>query len=457
MKLFDFGILESARTMFWSIPLLLIFFGGVSLAMALFFRVVVKTNVVHIVQRRRATVSYGAKLPAGNIYYKWPSWIPRIGVTVIELPVSNFQLELKDYEAYDQDRVPFVVDVVAFFRIGNTDVAAQRVSNVKQLEEQLKVITQGAVRKVLAGANINQIMLERATFGQAFTHEVEEQLGQWGVEPVKAIELMDIRDGHGSKVITSIMAKKTSHIESESRQEVAKNNQAAKEAEIAADQAVSVRQQQAEELVGKRTAEKTETIGIANQTAEQKILEKKKETAEKEMAVTRVQQVQQAEIEKDKQIVAAEQEKQKAVLKSEGDLEAERNKAAAIEAVGAAEGAAETARLRAPVTTQAELAEKIGTNVGYQEYLKAIKTIEVAGEVGKVQAAALQHAEIKIIANADGPADGLSNVMDLFTAKGGKSIGFSLEALAGTPMGEKILAKFGVEAKSKGNGELKAE
>jgi flotillin len=425
--------------------------------MALFFRVVVKTNVVHIVQRRRETVSYGAGLPAGNIYYRWPSWLPRIGVVVVELPVSNFELSLKDYDAYDKDRVPFVVDVVAFFRINKTDVAAQRVSNIIQLNEQLKVITQGAVRKVLATADINQIMLERATFGKTFTDEVDEQLKQWGVEPVKAIELMDIRDGHGSKVISSIMAKKTSHIESESRQEVAKNHQLAEQAEIAAEQAVSVRKQEAEELIGKRTAEKTQTVGIANQASEQAILSQKEETAKKEMAVQRVQQVKQAEIEKDKQIVAAEQEKQKAVLKSEGDLQSEQNKATAIEAVGRAQGEAETAKLRAPVVTQIELAKEIGENANYQQYLQAIKSIEVAGQVGTEQAKALQRAEIKVIANADGPANGLSNVMDLFTAKGGKSLGFSLEALAGTPMGEKVLAQFGVEAKSKGNGELKAE
>lgn len=451
---FNFGNLEALRALLWSLPILLFVVGVAAIVMAIFFRVVVKTNTVHIVQRRRSTTSYGAGLEAGNVYYRWPSWMPLIGVVVVELPVSNFDLSLKDYEAYDKERVPFVVDVTSFYRIVDTNVAAQRVSGMPELREQLTIITQGAVRKVLADADIDAIMVERARFGASFTNEVGDQLKQWGAESVKAMELMDIRDAKGGSNIANIMAKRTSGIEAESRKKVAENKQAAREAEIAAEQAIAVKQQAADEFVGKRTAERTQVVGIADQNAEQAILGQKEETAKKEMAVTRVREVQQAEIAKEKAIVTAEQEKQKAVLKSEGDLQSEQNKAAAIEAVGRAQGEAETAKLRAPVVTQIELAKEIGGNDAYQQYLQAIKSIEVAGSVGMEQAKALQHAEIKVIANADGPANGLSSVMDLFTAKGGKGLGFSLEALAGTPLGEKLLERLGVKANTE---EQKAE
>ena len=76
-------------------------------------RRIVPTNVVHIVQRGNQTVSYGTKKES-NVYYEWPGWLPKLGVTVRVLPVSNFDVELKRYEAYDKDRVPFVVDVKAF-------------------------------------------------------------------------------------------------------------------------------------------------------------------------------------------------------------------------------------------------------------------------------------------------------------------------------------------------------
>src|SRR3989338_2691224 len=164
---------------------------------SILYRVVVPTNMVHIVQTRKKTTSYGTGQLGSNVYYRWPRWIPRLGVTVIELPVSNFDLSLKDYEAYDKDRVPFMVDVTAFFRIKDTALAAQRVASIKELEEQLSLIVQGAVRKVLASDVVESIMLERSQFGTAFTNEVSVQLEEWGVESVKSMELMDIRDGGG--------------------------------------------------------------------------------------------------------------------------------------------------------------------------------------------------------------------------------------------------------------------
>jgi flotillin len=50
--------------------------------------------------------------------------MPVLGVTVRELPVSNFDLDLVRYEAYDKNRLPFTVDVKAFFRIEDTNTAA---------------------------------------------------------------------------------------------------------------------------------------------------------------------------------------------------------------------------------------------------------------------------------------------------------------------------------------------
>ncbi len=118
---------------------------GLIVILAIMFRRVVKTNMVHIVQSRRKTTPFGSGQKSGNVYYRWPAWVPFFGITVIELPVSNFDLSLESYEAYDKDRVPFVVDVVAFFRINDTARAAQRVENVHELENQLLQIIQGAV------------------------------------------------------------------------------------------------------------------------------------------------------------------------------------------------------------------------------------------------------------------------------------------------------------------------
>ena len=210
--------------------------GGLFLGALL--RVVVPTEAVHIVQSARRTTSYGKETGNGNVYYAFPAYLPLLGVVVTIMPVSVFDLELKAYEAYDKDRLPFKVDVVAFFRVSDSNVAAERVKDFEELRNQLHSIVQGAVRTILANSVIDEIMRERSIFGDRFTQEVSKQLIHWGISAVKNIELMDIRDSDGSSVIHSIMEKKKSHIEMESRTEVAKNKKDAEMAEILAKQEI---------------------------------------------------------------------------------------------------------------------------------------------------------------------------------------------------------------------------
>ena len=79
-------------------------------------------------------------------------------------------------------RAPFRLDLTAFFRIADTNVAAARIANMKELVAQLHYIVQGAARKILATHDIHQIMVDRATFGAQFTQEVATELANWGVE-----------------------------------------------------------------------------------------------------------------------------------------------------------------------------------------------------------------------------------------------------------------------------------
>lgn len=413
------------------------------------FRKVVPTNMVHIVQSGKKTVSFGTDQTGRNVYFAWPSWIPFFGVTVIQLPVSNFDLPLKDYEAYDKDRVPFKVDVASFFRIKDTSLAAARVSDIATLKAQLMQIVQGAVRKVLSSDVIDAIMLERSKFGDAFTAEVQDQLAEWGVVSVKSMELMDIRDSHDSKVIENIMAKKTSHIAMESRMEVAKNHQAAETAEIAAKQAVDIRKQDAEEQVGKRTATKDKEVGIATQNAKQEILTQEKETKSREMEVKKVMTVREADIEKEKQVVLANQNKETTVIIADGKLAATTKESDGIKLLGAAKADAEKNMQMAPVSAMIALAKEIGTNKGYQEYLAMIESIKAYKDVGGKQAEALQKADVKIISNAGNPTQGMKSAMDLFTTTGGTNLSAMIEAFAQTPLGKAALDAFGVEVPEK--------
>lgn len=422
-------------------------------------RRVVPTNQVHIVQSAKNTVSYGKGEPAGNVYYEFPSWIPLLGITKTEFPISVFDLDLTNYEAYDIGRLPFNVDVKAFFRIDNSNVAAARVESFGELKQQLLGIVQGAVRSIMAKSELEDIMSERGIYGTKFTQEVSSQLKDWGVVPVKNIELMDIRDTRESSVIANIMAKKKSLIEMQSRTEVAGNLQKAETAEIAANREIKLKEQEAKQEVGIRTAQAEQEIGLSQQRARQNVFVEAEKTKEREMAVERVKLVRMAEIAKDSAIVEAEAKKKTAVINAEGAKEAtildaeaklalKEKEAQGIQLEGSAKADAEKQMQLASVEAQITLANKIGENQGYQEYLIKIRTVEAQEAVGKEQAKNLGNANIKVIANAGTVDGGIKSAMDLFSAKGGTGVGAALEALSNTDIGKQLLDKF---VKPKGN------
>lgn len=428
-------------------------------------RRVVATNEVHIVASNKKTISYGKDMPAGNTYYEWPIWIPKFGITKIVLPVSVFDLDLDNYEAYDMGRLPFVVDVKSFFRIEDSNLAAQRVSSFEDLKSQLDAIVQGAVRTILASNEIEVIMQGRSEFGEQFTKEVKEQLVNWGVVPVKNIELMDIRDSEHGNVIEDIMNKKKSLIEMQSRLEVAENKKKGDVAEIEAKRETEVQQQAAAQKVGERTAATQQAVGIAKERATQNIASEARTTKEKEMEVIKVAQVKQAEINKDVHVVKAEEDKrtsvvvaegqkEKAILDAEGVLESERRSAEGVKLLGEAKASAEAAIQLAPVNAQIELAREIGDNKGYQEYLVSIEQIAANQVIGIEQAKALETADVKVISNAGNASEGLTNVGQMFTSSGGTNMGAMLEAFAQTEQGQLVLNKL---LGTKANNENEAE
>lgn len=307
--------------------------GGLLVKMLRALRIVVDTNEVHIVQNRKTTISYGKDSGNGNCYYAWPSWLPFYGVSVSRLPTNNFVLPLNDYEAYDKGRLPFLIDIRAFFRIQDSNTAAQRVSNFVDLQHQLLEILKGSLRSILASNDLEHIMEGRSTFGDMFTKEVSEQLSQWGVQTVRNVELMDIRDAKTSTVIQNIMAKKQSQIEMESRTEVAKNKKTAEIAEVNARREVNLQQLEAEQQVGTRKAESNREVALVTENATQQVKEQQKITKEKEMNVLAVERTRVADIAKTVSITNAE-----------ATLEQKRREAEAVAIEGTASAEAEKAR-----------------------------------------------------------------------------------------------------------------
>jgi len=461
---------------------ILVWFGifvGLVLFTSMLFRVVVPTNEVHIVQTRKSTDPYGKWFEKGAAYFKRPSWLPIIGIERIILPVSIFTIELDDYKAYDIGKVPFVVDVKARFRVEEPKTAGQRISNFAELKSQLDDILRWAIRKILASSDVEEIMVGRGKFGGEFAHEVELQAKAFWVT-TENIELMDIRDPESkeSTVINDIMEKKKSMIEKQSRIEVANNQRDAEIAEIQAKKEAEIEDQDAQRIVGEKTAEKEKFIGIADEKAKQDIAIEAKITKEKDMEVIRVNDVKQAEINKDVEIVKADEIKQTAIIQAEwqreqividaegikkdaiiqaewqqskiekiaeGNKNAEVMRAKGIEAVGVAQASAKKAMELAPVMAQIELAKEIWSNENYMEYLLGIDWIKAWQVVGVAKADALKSGDLKIIANGqwDGTVDGwFNNILDIFTGKWWANIATMLETLKNTPAGKELFEKF---------------
>lgn len=438
-------------------------------------RRIVPTNVVHIVQRGTQTVSYGVG-KTSNVYYEFPSWLPKIGVEVRELPVSNFDIDLFEYSAYDKDRVPFVVDVKAFFHISDTNIAAAKVESYDELKKQLENVVQGAVRSILAKSKLEEIMEERSIFGLQFTEAVNADLENWGVASIKNIELMDVRDAGGSKVIHQIMAKRMSAIDMESRTEVALNNRKAEQAELEAQKNIAVTRSETQKAAGEANAKSQQAIGIANAEATKKagiaeqnsisdIAEAERATKLQQMEVIKVAEIKQAEIDKEREIIEAEKRKRTVAISAEADkfkvetdadahLAAKRKEAEGIQAVGEAdakviaakgnsEAEAEKANQLASVTAQTELAKEIGENQPYQDYLIRVKNVDKdeVVEVAKAEAMAraLESADLKILANSGDVQSGMSKFTDILSSKGGSQINGLLESFKQTDEGKALL------------------
>lgn len=449
----------------------LVIFGVIMFALIwaiLSLRVVVPVNKVHAVQYRKTNVEYGRGKPAGNVYYAWPSWLPILGIAKAEVPTEIFKIDLFGYESYDVKRIPFLVDVTAFYRVSDPVMSAQRSSNHADLVEQLRQSLKGSIRSILAQYPLDQIMQDRSVFSERFTTEVGEQIKEFGVSTVQCIELMDISDVQGSDVIQNMMAKEKSKIEAEARTIVAQNKRDAAIAETQAQREADLALQEAQQQVGIRTAEREREVGIAAEQAHQQVLEQNKLTTERKLEIKRLSDTREADIarevantnakkEQEVAIVQAEGYKTTAIINADADREAatreadaamyaKKREAEGTLALGSAKAKAEEAMLMAPVNSQIALAKEIGENQGYQTFLLQQEQIVANRDVGTKMAEALVNADVRLIggmgANGNDPQAGLSGIMDMFTPKGGSNLSSALAALAITDEGAKLVNRI---------------
>jgi flotillin len=411
------------------------------------WRKVVPQNEVHVVNSSKKSIAFGGT-QVKNVYYSIPSFIPVFGVVVSRMPTSIFSLKLEAYDSYDSDKVPFEVDVQAFFNIEDAVKAASKIRDFSVLQQQLDQVLKGGVRKALAGKSIEMIMSSRSDLSKEFVDEVQSQVVNWGVK-VLNIEFFDIRDSKGSQVITQIMAKEMSRISMESRQKVAENERAAKVKEIDAQQEVA-----------NRNAEMIELTGVRTEQAKQKVAEMANVTKSKELEVVKTEALRHQEIENEKAISAATAANTKATLektatvtKAEAEKESQVIAASAEAEATKVKGSreAEVIELKGKASAEALKASKLAEAEGTLKQAEAltalneaglaVKKLEIDAEVQKKRwesmGSALAASDMKLVMGPEG--------MKLFgvelDAKNGASIGQFSEQAGLASLAERLLGK----------------
>lgn len=460
------------------IPWLIII--GVIVTILINLRRVVPTNEVHIVQRKKTSEVYGRWFKWGNIYISWPSWVPLFWVEVQRLPLSIFTLQLNGYKAYDSGKVPFIVDVTAFFVIKDPELAAQKIFNIQELKNQLNEILKWVVRKTLASKDIIEIMESRVEIKDEFYNEVFSAVKDWGVD-LKNVEFMDIRDpdDNSSRVIDNIMNKKRSQIEAESQIEVAENQKRATIEKEAKDSEARARAAEAksradiveydsrreadlkrienEKLTQNLEIEKEKVLSMQKEEAKQKLYESTKITREKELAIKQLEEEKRAEINKNIELIKAEEQKQKALIDAEAEAKTLEMEAQAKKTAKELEAQAEKARIEAIWIAEAKKIDFMGTAEAKNksEMAKALNEFspealhymirELEAKLSEVvdleKARALAKADIKVISTGENGGNGVQNFMDLFSANGGASLWAMVENFKNT-VGEEKAQEF---------------
>ena len=386
---------------------------------------IVPANSAHVVVRRGATRVYSSHKEQSThetaAYFRIPKWIPHFGVRVHAMPLSMLEINVKDFLAFDRDRVRFECDIVAYMVVENAMKAAKRFPfGLNELKDQVFKIIKATTRDTTTKLTIREIINDRPAIARRVHEYLEPEVVKWGMslQACELVNLQDPKDG-ASTAIHDISSIAEVQINSEARQ---KNAEQVKQARL--------KEAEAEQAAATRELERDEMVGVRTQSRDQEIAREQQAAHEEKMKVARIDQVRKAEIERDAAIEQAEGQKQAVIRRKTGEAEG-------VRAVGYAEADAKS--------KLADALKKIN------EAALDVRRIEKEEKIGVTAAEALKNADIKFI-NAGQP----NSLLDLFTPSGGASIGGMLAGIqAANPEAYADIIDFIGKRTGKGDGKGK--
>jgi regulator of protease activity HflC (stomatin/prohibitin superfamily) len=96
--------------------------------------------------------------------------------------------DIRRQEVITRDNVPVAINGVLFFRVDNVEHAVMRIQDYAWAIRQL---AQTALRDVVGGVTLDELLAERDRIGQLVREVVDQQAKEWGLEVV-GIRLQDI-------------------------------------------------------------------------------------------------------------------------------------------------------------------------------------------------------------------------------------------------------------------------
>ncbi len=346
------------------------------------------------------------------------------------LPLTNVKMAINDIHLNDKMVAPFICDVIAWVRVLDPILAAERLDLTHQLgvfgslHEDLVNIVQAIARAVAMKQEVLDIMRDRQTFANSMSNEVNGLMGKWGVELVN-LEVNDIRDDgqKGSEVIANYESMRKVQVNAAARKEIAERDREATVAEQENRQKSEIATAEAEENFTKRQIEKDKQIGITQQAKEMAIAEETEKANAQKVRAARTFTVGSAEVERDATIQKANGEAEAIRIKGE-------KQANVVKLTGEAEGAAIQARGFAEAAAKDKMAEALKKFNESGTVIEKIRAwIEVQKAMWQAHAMVAQNAQIKIVNSG----------------KGGSILGFPLNAETGADLGQMVEGMGGID------------
>ena len=135
-----------------------------------------ETSIVFRLGRYNRTLQ-----PGLNLIIPLIEWAQAVDMRVLTMEIPKQQVITKD-------NVPVSINGVVFFKVADAQVAVIKVQDYRYAISQY---AQAALRDVIGGMSLDELLAEREQIGQAIRHNVAVESKAWGLE-VSGIKIQDV-------------------------------------------------------------------------------------------------------------------------------------------------------------------------------------------------------------------------------------------------------------------------